>query len=269
MLLERLPRHVGSVPLFCLKGRTPLATDSILAVTLQANCRIFIMRMKLAFVSLIIAISVIYANPQVVAGDNSPPPANAALRDELLKMGTADQQYRSLLQAQFVKSPPVPNSMPSPETMALIREQQEADQANIKRLEAIVQRYAWPGKSLVGQDGSTSAFLIVQHAGLKVQEKYLPLLKEAAGKGETSPGEVAMLEDRVLTREGKKQRFGTQLHGGPETGGKIVLYPIEDEPNVDKRRASVGLGPLAEYVRQFNVEYHPPSATSAPAQMRP
>jgi len=204
-----------------------------------------------------------------VKGSDGPAPANPALHDELLKMGTTDQEYRAILQNQFIKSPPKPGTPPSQEMLDLVRKQQQADAANIKRLEEIIHQHGWPGKSLVGEDASTSAFLIIQHAELKVQQKYLPMLKRAASEGEAKPDEVAMLEDRVLMREGKKQLYGTQLHAGPETNGKLVLYPIEDEPNVDKRRASVGLGPIAEYVKQFNVVYHSPGATTVPAQTRP
>ena len=67
-----------------------------------------------------------------------------------------------------------------------------------------------------------------------------------------------MLEDRILVRNGKKQVYGTQLHSGPDTGGKLVLAPIEDEEHVDKRRASVGLMPLKEYLKHFGIEYTPP-----------
>lgn len=34
--------------------------------------------------------------------------------------------------------------------------------------------------------------------------------------------------------------------------GEFVL-PLEDPDNVDKRRAEVGLGPLADYVKQWNI----------------
>lgn len=39
--------------------------------------------------------------------------------------------------------------------------------------------------------------------------------------------------------------------------GKYDFHPIEDEANVDKRRAEIGLGPLEEYARLFGIEYKP------------
>jgi hypothetical protein len=38
--------------------------------------------------------------------------------------------------------------------------------------------------------------------------------------------------------------------------GQLEFYPIEDEANMDKRRQSVGLEPLAEYAKHFGLEYH-------------
>jgi hypothetical protein len=56
-------------------------------------------------------------------------------------------------------------------------------------------------------------------------------------------------------REGKKQIYGSQLQQNDK--GAWEFYPIEDEPNVDKRRQAVGLPPLSEYAKQFGFEYHP------------
>jgi len=66
------------------------------------------------------------------------------------------------------------------------------------------------------------------------------------------------LEDRILTREGKKQVYGTQLRLN-QTTQRMELYPIEDEENVDSRRAVVGLEPLALYLKRgFGIDYAPP-----------
>jgi hypothetical protein len=84
------------------------------------------------------------------------------------------------------------------------------------------------------------------------------MLKEAAAKDEAKASEVAMLEDRILTREGKKQMYGTQLRTNDQT--KLwELFPIEDEENVDLRRAAVGLPSMAEYLKYFGLTYTPPN----------
>ena len=184
---------------------------------------------------------------------------NKTLEAELTQMGAADQKYRGVIEAEMMKMSSTGTTKASDEFVAAVKSQDEIDARNIAQLEEIIRQHGWPGKSLVGEEASKAAFLILQHSNLTRQEKYLPLLKKAARKGDARPADVAMLEDRVLVRRGKKQIYGTQLRSGPETGGKLVLEPIEDEKHVDKRRASVGLVPLQEYLRHFGIEYSPPS----------
>jgi hypothetical protein len=185
---------------------------------------------------------------------------NEALRDELVRMGEEDQKYRVELQDKLIEmSKAGAAAAPTEELMSLQRRQDELDTKNMARLAEIVAAHGWPGRSLVGEEASRAAFLILQHAGLSSQKKYFPLLKRAASKGDARPADAAMLEDRILMREGRKQVYGTQVHSGPETGGKLELYPLEDEGRVDERRAAVGLPPLAEYLKAFGLDYEPRS----------
>ena len=80
------------------------------------------------------------------------------------------------------------------------------------------------------------------------QKKCLTLM-EAAPKGDVGGADVAYLTDRVLAGEKKPQRYGTQLGPG------FKPLSIEDEKNVDKRCAAVGLGPLAEYLKETTEAY--------------
>lgn len=180
---------------------------------------------------------------------------NEPLRRELLKMQKEDQKYRR--QASEVEKLKLAPDEMQKRVSALWEKQAKADKKNIKRLEEIIGKYGWPGRSLVGKDGSVTAFLIVQHADLQYQKKYFPLLKEAVSKGEADRDDAALLEDRILMREGKKQIYGSQLHFN-EVTKKLELWPIEDEEGVDARRASVGLEPIAEYLKRFGLEYKPP-----------
>ncbi len=61
----------------------------------------------------------------------------------------------------------------------------------------------------------------------------------------------------VSAGQGKPHNYGTQLITDPTTG-KSSLQPIADEIDVDKRRAAVGLEPLAEYAKRFGVIYAAP-----------
>ena len=57
-------------------------------------------------------------------------------------------------------------------------------------------------------------------------------------KNEIAQTDLAYLTDRVLLAEGKKQIYGTQV---TQVDGKWAPRELEDEKNVDKRRADVGL----------------------------
>jgi hypothetical protein len=121
----------------------------------------------------------------------------------------------------------------------------ELHERNAARLAAIMDEHGWPGRSLVGAQAADAAWLILQHAigNPAVQRRGLLLLAEAALKGEASPVHVAMLEDRIRAAEGKGQRYGTQYDWDEQ--GVLSPLPVDDEPNVDKRRLELGLAPLA------------------------
>ena len=186
--------------------------------------------------------------------DTSVTQVNQSLRSELLKMQTDDQKYRD--EVAKIRQTSLTADEKQKRVSALMGKQARLDKRNIKRLVQIIDKYGWPGRSLVGSEASLTAFLIIQHADLADQKKYFPMLKEAVRKGEAKQDYAALLEDRILMREGKRQIYGSQLHSNPVTK-QLELWPIEDEENVDARRASVGLEPLAEYVKRFGLEYKP------------
>jgi len=175
-----------------------------------------------------------------------------ALQQELAAMAAVDQRSRG----------PGAGAR-APMDSAAARAQREADRANLRRLEEIIAQHGWPGVSLVGEEGSRAAFLVLQHGDVGTQERYLARVKEAAMAREIAPGLAAMLEDRVLMQRGREQIYGTQLRVDPATGQRS-LWPVRDEASVDQRRASVGLNPLAEYLASFGIDYRPAHAPSRP-----
>ncbi|HYH46293.1 MAG TPA: DUF6624 domain-containing protein [Thermoanaerobaculia bacterium] len=179
---------------------------------------------------------------------SAPSVANPALRQELLDRFKQDQAIRD----EFIKKG-VEN--PDPAVMARMK---ATDDANAERIRAIVRQYGWPGPELVGQDGTSAALLLVQHADHALQKEMLPLVEKAYKKGELAGQSYALLLDRVLIGEGKPQVYGTQAKRLQEWKEREpVLEPIADEANVDKRRAEVGLMPLAEYLVILKQLYFP------------
>jgi Family of unknown function (DUF6624) len=173
-----------------------------------------------------------------------------ALRRELLKRVAKDQAIRNELISKGVMNP----------DQAILTRMQAIDAANTKRMKAIVKRYGWPGPELVGRDGAEAAFLLVQHANHAFQKEMLPLVDKAYRSGGLSGQDYALLLDRVLVGDGKLQVYGTQAKRSEEwQGQEPALEPIEDEANVDKRRAEVGLPPLSEYREMLKRMYFPQS----------
>lgn len=176
---------------------------------------------------------------------------NQPLKQELAAIYATDQGVRAKIDSVQKNFGPK-----SPQWESLMKQMSTIDEANQRRVTAIIDQYGWPGNSLVGRRGSITAFLVIQHADLLTQQKYLPLMREATAKGELPKSSLALLEDRVLMRMGKPQLYGSQLRSNPDTG-QMEFMPIEDEAHVDERRASVGLGPLSEYAKLFGLDYTP------------
>ncbi|MBX7104745.1 MAG: hypothetical protein K1X57_11735 [Gemmataceae bacterium] len=196
-----------------------------------------------------------------------PPVKEPELRSELVRRAKADQDVRGEV-TQWMKQ--FGNKAFADEAAFLATlnsEQNDAfqkfadtmrrvDTENTAWLGEIVDRHGWPTFTLVGRDGANAAWLLVQHADRspKFQRKCLDLMVKVP-RNEVSQKNVAYLTDRVLLAEGKKQRYGTQFI---LADGKCKPRPIEDEANVDKRRAEVDLQPLAAYLKEAGSFYVAP-----------
>lgn len=131
------------------------------------------------------------------------------------------------------------------------------DSCNLVYVENLIKLVGWPGKSMIGAKGNNTVFLVIQHADLDVQEKYLPLLMHSVNEGESRECDLAYLIDRVYMRQGKKQVYGSQVVPNKITGA-MEFYPIEDEENLNSRREKAGLQPIEEYAKYFGIEYKSP-----------
>ena len=158
----------------------------------------------------------------------------AELRAELLAMAAEDRRVRAELEAAGELSGGY-----APRMEAVHR-------ANAARLRALVAAHGWPTRAVAGDDGAEAAWLIVQHAigEPAFLRATLPVLWDAAARGDVPAWQAAMLEDRIRAFEGRPQRYGTQLH--PDADGWLRPHPIDDPDGVEARRAAVGLEPLAE-----------------------
>jgi hypothetical protein len=128
------------------------------------------------------------------------------------------------------------------------------DSLNTSKISAILDKYGWSEIAGLGDEAVNTVFLVIQHADLKTQLNFLPTFKQAALKGYLSPSSIALFEDRIAVRQGKKQVYGTQLMMNNKTG-KYFVQAIENPEKVNERRAAVGLPPMEEYVRQWGITW--------------
>jgi hypothetical protein len=177
---------------------------------------------------------------------------NRPLANQLDSIYNEDQKYR-LMMADIEKK----YGFESEQMKSLWKTIQAKDSVNLIRVTTILDKYGWLGPDVVGNLGSNALFLVIQHADQKTQEKYLPMMREAVKNGKAYAGNLALLEDRVALGQGKKQIYGSQIHRDNKTG-KYFVAPIEDEANVNVRRAAVGLGPLEEYAKNWDIDYKVP-----------
>jgi hypothetical protein len=163
------------------------------------------------------------------------------LRQELLKRVSEDQRIRSELIKKGIDHPdPV-----------LLAQMNRIDAINTARIGVIIKQHGWPGPKLIGRDGTDAFFLLAQHADPAFQKKVLPLVQKAYSRGVLTGQNYALFTDRVLVESGKPQIYGTAAKQFDQWNNKEPVFePIEDEANVDRRRAAVGLTPLSEY-REF------------------
>jgi len=172
------------------------------------------------------------------------------LQKELLEIYTEDQGIRG----DFMKIYKDPNS-DKKKIDSIGKLMRKKDSINLIKVIKILDEKGWVGKDVVGAQANQTLFLVIQHSDLKYQQKYLPMMREAVKKGNANPGNLAYLEDRVALREGRRQIYGSQSSKNKMTN-KLHISPMIDPDNVDKRRAEVGLGTMAEYAAKMNIEWN-------------
>lgn len=171
------------------------------------------------------------------------------LQAELLAILDDDQNIRR----QFIEAEKQ-YGFKDPRTDSLLQIMIKQDKINLEKVTAILDKHGWVGPDKVGGQASQALFLVIQHSELAVQQKYLPMMREAVQMKKASGSSLALLEDRVALGEGRKQTYGSQI-GFDESTNKYYVLPLEDPDRVDQRRASVGLGPLADYVKRWGITW--------------
>jgi len=178
-----------------------------------------------------------------------PPPAPdwQALRAELEQRYKTDQDGRRQ-STKLMEEARAKGVEPDKDVMSkLMEETRRQDQINQARITELLDKHGWIGPSKVSGLAATAVYLIVQHAPLEIQLKYLPMMRTAAEAGELSKSSLALTEDRVRMRQNQPQLYGSQVKPGPG----VDLFPVADPENLDERRKAMGLGPVCKYLENF------------------
>lgn len=142
----------------------------------------------------------------------------------------------------------------------LVKEQQAIYRknhvVNEKKVKNILDTYGWPTKETIGEQGNLTICNVIQHSDNETRIKYLPLMRQAVKEEKLEPRFLVRAEDRIATEKGEPQMYGGQMKYYPETKS-FNVWPIFDPKNVDKRRAEIGLGPIAPFLKnRFDFEWN-------------
>lgn len=114
----------------------------------------------------------------------------------------------------------------------------------------------WPNRDIAGEQGNLTICNVLQHTSQETREYYIPLMKQAVLDKKLEPRFLVRAEDRIATNKGGLQIYGGQMKYYKETKS-FNLWPVFDPINIDKRRAEIGLEPIAEFLKnRFDFEWN-------------
>ncbi len=177
----------------------------------------------------------------------APPPLDD--QERFLRMYRLDQIGReAMLKIDLSALPP---DQERAANRAMWQAQEEADDANLNTLLAMLPPEGWFLKSRYGEGPSQTAFLIIQHSNLEQWRRFVPVLEPLVAAGEVDGAQFGLMYDRLAVNEGRPQRYGTQVTC--KSGRWVVDYDnLEDPANADRRRAEAGFPhTLAQYEARF------------------
>ena len=127
---------------------------------------------------------------------------------------------------------------------------EQIDNENIQLVDSILDK-GWL-KGLQAQSYK-AIFLIIDHAELIHQKKYVKLLEVGVQEKCIKPNELATLKDRINVREEKPQLYGTQsTWGTSKTGERVIyIYPVENPGKLNELRKQVGLDSIEQYIKSL------------------
>ena len=127
---------------------------------------------------------------------------------------------------------------------------------NEKKVTTYLNKNGWPNRDIAGEQGNLTICNVLQHTSQETREYYIPLMKQAVLDKKLEPRFLVRAEDRIATDKGGLQIYGGQMKYYKETKS-FNVWPVFDPVNIDKRRAEIGLEPIAEFLKnRFDFEWN-------------
>ena len=182
------------------------------------------------------------------------------ITQQLETIYTLDQGVRQKLQEVQMS-----HGHGSEEYRQSLEEMRIQDSINRHTVFEIIDKYGWISKSVSSENASNAIFYVIQHSELDTQLKYKKLVQKAFEDKEISDFEYVIFEDRLNTRQGKYQLYGTQ--SAVDNIGNSYLYPLSNIDSTDIRRSKVGLPNLSEQIERSKIKYPFPAETVTPSEI--
>lgn len=171
--------------------------------------------------------------------------------DELAERTAVDQAWRSTLYER-------PRSSQEEEVTAWLTRSSicHVDADNTRYIKTFLARRGWPTSSKDGRSTVENAWTLVEHADADtaLQKAALKMMPTPSDREDGS--RYAALTDRIAAGQGEAQTYGTQFTTGPD--GCLMEGTIFRREEVDERRSSIGLEPIAAAAAEMSAKYSKP-----------
>lgn len=128
----------------------------------------------------------------------------------------------------------------------------DVDRQNLMTVINLIEQCKMPTLNEINTQQMTTIWLVFQHGDQYNRKKYMPILTRSAEKGDLKWSNIALMKDRTMMIDGEKQIYGSQVKKNYQTG-KWELYDLTNPESVNERRAKVGLKPLQDYLKKWDI----------------
>ncbi len=177
---------------------------------------------------------------------------NATLINKLDSLKKVDQFWRN----ELVKQINGEITTDSLNAEQIIEKSNHIDSSNYLVLSEIVDKFGFPGYDLVGEQGTGSFWLLVQHQDNHPDFQFLVLemMEKELKKNNASKVNYAYLLDRVKVNNHQEQIYGTQMELNEEETSYQPKKCTQPEM-LNQRRYEMGLPPIEDYIKMMNERF--------------